>query len=323
CLEPVPSDLKPVYLLSGSDRPKIRRALQRLRARVGEDAVELLSAVTASGEDAAAACNSLGLFAGGARLVLVEDVERWKGADAKAIASYLESPAPETVLALVASELRRDAPLVKICAKAGDHLCYDVSRRDLPRWVGEQFARRGADADRGAWSALVEHVGEDIVELETEIDKLATWAAGTRITEREVALLTAGRAEAPIFALTDAWGRRDLPGTLALCEELLERGGEPRMRALPRLAATIAAHVERVRMCQELAAEAVRPRDAAGRLKIHPYAAEKAFAHAESYSADELQTALVRLADLDRALKGGSRLAGDLELERTLIEITR
>ena len=285
--------------------------------------MELLSAVTASGEDAVAACNALGLFASGARLVLVEDVERWKAPDAKAIASYLEAPAPGTVLALVAAELKRDAHLVKMCSKAGDHLSYDVSRRDLPRWVREQFTRRRAEADAAACGALVEHVGEDLVELETEIDKLATWAAGARIGERDVALLAAGRAEAPIFALTDAWGRRDVATTLAVCEELLERASEPRARTLPRLAATLAGHVERVRMCQELAAEGVRPRDAAGRLKVHPYAVERAFAQAENYSAEELRTALVRLAGLDRALKGGSRLAGDLELERALVEITR
>ena len=38
---------------------------------------------------------------------------------------------------------------------------------------------------------------------------------------------------------------------------------------------------------------------------------------------DELRDATVRLAGLDLALKGGSRLSGDLEFERTLVEITR
>ena len=31
----------------------------------------------------------------------------------------------------------------------------------------------------------------------------------------------------------------------------------------------------------------------------------------------------VRLAELDLALKGGSRLSGDLELERALVDVTR
>jgi DNA polymerase III delta subunit len=55
---------------------------------------------------------------------------------------------------------------------------------------------------------------------------------------------------------------------------------------------------------------------------MHPFAAEKAFAHAASYSPGELEHALVRLAELDLALKGNSRLSGELELERALVEVT-
>jgi DNA polymerase III delta subunit len=62
----VASDLKPVYLLSGTDRPKIEEAVRRLRARVGEGGSEVLSAADTSGEDAVAACNAPGLFAVGA-----------------------------------------------------------------------------------------------------------------------------------------------------------------------------------------------------------------------------------------------------------------
>jgi hypothetical protein len=41
-----------------------------------------------------------------------------------------------------------------------------------------------------------------------------------------------------------------------------------------------------------------------------------------NFSPAELDGALVRLADLDHALKGGSRVAPELELERALVEIT-
>ena len=54
-------DLKPAYLLAGSDRPKVERAIGRLRERFGEDSVERLSAREASGEDAVAVCNALGV----------------------------------------------------------------------------------------------------------------------------------------------------------------------------------------------------------------------------------------------------------------------
>src|SRR5204863_10141178 len=106
--------------------------------RIGDDATELLSAHDASGEDAVAACNSLGLLGGGERLVVVEDVDRWKAADTKAIAPYLASPAPDTVLALVAAELKKDSALAKACAKSGDLLVYDVPKRRMADWVTKQ-----------------------------------------------------------------------------------------------------------------------------------------------------------------------------------------
>jgi DNA polymerase-3 subunit delta len=103
---------------------------------------------------------------------------------------------------------------------------------------------------------------------------------------------------------------------LAAAEALLERK-DPNS-----LLAQLANHVGKVRACRALDEAGVRPRDAAGRLKMHPFAAEKAFGHARNYSDEELRAATVRLAEVDVALKGGSRLAGDLELERALVEIT-
>jgi len=256
-------ELKPVYLLAGSDRPKVERAVERLR-----------------------------------------------------------SPTPETVLALVGVEVKKDSALAKACAKAGDVLVYDVPKRRIPDWVAKQFADRGVSAEPEAVRVLVELVGEDPEELASEVDKIATWAGGEPVGTREVELLAAGCAEVPGYELTDAWGRRDLPGALAACQTLLERSGDPVSRTVPALIGLLVAHVGRVRECQALADEGLTAREAASRLKRHPFYVEKLFAQARGYGPDELRDAIVRLAELDYAVKGGSRLAVDLELERALIEIT-
>src|SRR4029453_13478920 len=108
-------ELRPVYLLTGTDRPKIGRALRRLRTRFGDEAVEILSAETVSGEDAAAALNSLGLFGAG-RLIVVQGVEKWKKADADALDAYLGDPVGGTVLALVVEEPPKAEPPGRLCA---------------------------------------------------------------------------------------------------------------------------------------------------------------------------------------------------------------
>jgi DNA polymerase III subunit delta len=318
----VAPELKPVYLLSGSDRPKIEQALRRLRARVGESAVEVLSAADSSGGDAVAACNAPGLFVVEARVVVVHDVERWKAGDVKVVAAYLSDPAAATVLALVGDGVKRDSPLGKACSKAGELLLFDVPKGKLPAWVAHRFRDLGATADRDACRLLVEIVGENITELETEIEKLATWAADETIDAAAVELLASGRAEVPIFALTDAWGARDISSALAACEAILERTGGARQGEISRVVAQFAAHVQRVRTAQELAAEGVSSREAASRMKRNPYYVQKLFAQAGNFSSEELGDVLVRVSELDLAVKGGSRLASDLELERALVDAT-
>jgi DNA polymerase III subunit delta len=298
------------------------RALRRLRDRIGDDATEHLNARDASAADVIASCNSMGLF-GGERLVVVDEVERWKAADVKELAAYLAAPAPATVLALVAEELKSDAALAKAVAKVGQLLQYEVPKRKLPEWVAEQFGRYGAKADADACRALVEMVGDNFDELQSEVDKLATWAAGEAVTLRDVEQMAAGRAETAIFSLTDAWGRRDVAGVLSSAESIMERSHRPRSGELMRIIASMVGHVGRVRRCQRLADQGIRPRDAAGQLKMHPFAAEKAFGQAANFSAEELGYAIVRLSELDAAAKGGSRMPADLELERALIDVTR
>jgi DNA polymerase III subunit delta len=322
-LAPVAQELKPAYLIAGSDRPKVDRAVARLRARFDDDAVELFDAVESSSDDVVAACNALGLFGAGNRLIIVSSVEVWKAADAKIVGAYLAAPTPSTVLALVGGELKQDGPLGKAVRAHGEVLVWDVPQRGLERWVAEQFKLRATPADTDACRLLIELVGDDLYDLAGEVDKLATWAGGDPVTAREVEVLVAPRAESPAFLLTDAWGARDVGAVLRASERMLERTGDPRSRTIPRVVGALTNHVGRLRAVQRLDEEGVEAKEAASCLKLHPFYVRKLYAQSRNFSVDELRGVTVRLAELDHALKGGSRLANDLELDRALVEITQ
>jgi DNA polymerase-3 subunit delta len=312
--------LRPVYLLLGSDRPKIRRALGRLRARFPAESIELFSADATSGAEAVAACNALGLFGPeGARLVVVEGVQGWRADDLAAVTGYLGDPVATSVLALVAEGALKAGALVDACERAGQVLRFDVPKpRDPSVWVRAEFERLGASVDADAARALVEIVGEDVSALGAEVEKLVTWAGGEPIGRREVERLAVSTNETFVWALTDAWGNRDLAGALAACELLLER----RTREPFVVGAALASYVGRVRAAQALSAEGLGSAEIAKRLKVKEYPARKALQHAKNYTPDELDLALLRLADLDAALKGASRLPAELELERALVDVT-
>ena len=309
-----------VYLLTGSDRPKHLRALRRLRARFGPEAVEHLSAESATGADAVAACNALGLFGRheGGRLVIVEGVERWRKTDLEAVEAYLHNPVEGAVLALSAEGPLRGATLADLIGKHGQVLDYNVPKaNNLHRWVAGEFKRLDVKADADAARALVELVGEDTLALSSEIVKVGSWSGGEPVGRAEVEQLAAPSREAAAWALTDAWGARDLPTLLDACELALEKK-EPFL-----LAVGLASHVGRVRAAQVLDEEGLGAREIASRLKIKEFPARKALQHAQRYSRAELDAALVRMADLDAAIKGASRLSSELELLRALIDVTR
>ncbi|MBA2298585.1 MAG: DNA polymerase III subunit delta [Actinobacteria bacterium] len=329
-----PSELEPVYLLTGSDRPKIEVALQRLRRHFLPEAVELTSALELPGGEVAAICNAGSLF-GDSRLVVVEQVDGvrgnegrltkgWKVADVKAVEAYLLSPAPSTTLALVAEELKNDAALYKTCAKVGAVLDFSVAKKSLTSWVAQQFAARGARPEPAACAALIQLVGDDLQQLASEVDKLATWAGGEPIGEREVEALVPALAETSDYKLADVWSQGDQPALLRLSEEIFDRDSKPRRDVSARLAARFGGQVVAVAKAKRLKDAGVTAAAAQKPLGLRfDWQARRAYAQAEPFSQSELDDAVVRLAELDLALKGKSRLAPDLELQRALIDVGR
>ena len=330
-------ELKPVYLITGTDRPKVDLAVKRLRARFDSDAVEHLSVLdfrdSDPGAEIVAACNSMGLFGDGDRLVLVTEVDgrpnaegRYGGglkvADVERIAAYLTSPTPGAVLALIAAELKADSPLAKAVKKKGDVLAYDVSLKELPRWVRERFTARQVAADSEACKRLIELVGDDRRGLATEVDRIATWSAGQPVTEEDIDRIVFPRAEAESFALTDAFGKRDLRAALAAAEARFAQARDVN-RELTSLTGVLVNHVRRLRDVQELEAQGIRSADAAVTMKRHPFYVRKLYEQAANYSHDELRQTLLELSRLDHGLKGGSKEPGELSFVRTLVATVR
>jgi DNA polymerase-3 subunit delta len=328
-------ELKPVYLVTGNDLPKVERTLQRLRRRFDAGSVERMVAGkgAASGADVVAACNA-GTLLGGERLVLVTNVDGqrgeydrlsggWKAEDVDVVVTYLRDPAPDTVLCLVGTDVKKDSPLAKACAKAGEVLAWEIGKKDAVGWVAKSFQERGVKVGGDACRALLDLVGDDKLVLAREIDKLATWAGGEPLGIEEVQRLATPSAEAHPWDLTDALGRRDAGAALAVVESTYARSPRTRTSEAAAFGARVGQHLIRLSRMKAMLEAGVSVDEAGAKLGLKPYPARQLAKQAQAFSVEELGGGVVRFARLDHALKGGSKLAPDLELQLAVSDVAR
>lgn len=310
------AELAPVYLICGNDRPKVRRAVARLRSRI-EDAggvVESFDAVEATAAEVEQSCLAMGLF-GGRRLVLAHGVEAWTAGTLGPIEAIIGDPTPETTLALVAGpSLRADAKLRKLVPAAA-LLIYDQPKgRELPAYVRKEAERLGASLTPEALDRLLELVGEKAEPIGSELDKLATYARGELIDIETVEALVTATGPVVPWALTDAVTGRRPRAALWELERALEANGRPQA-----LVPELARHFERLRRARLALDAGVDSKAFARSLGMHEFPARKLLQAAHRWEAGDAAAAAARLARADEETKGGSRLAPEFSLERALV----
>ena len=312
------ADLKPTYLIAGGDWPKVDAAIARLRAHFPEEAVEQLSAGGDQPVDVVGACNALGLF-GGRRLVLVRNAEELDDDAVTDIVAYLSDPAPDTVLALFGSgKITPKHALAVAVAAVGDVRLFDApERKQAADWVVRRLADRGVGCSAAVARRLVDLAGDDVGDLAVEVEKLAAYCANGEARVEDVELLVIAQPDIKPWDITDAWGRRDAASVISLATTDVERPED-----VGRLIAQLASHVRKVHRAAVILDEGGSQADVARDLNMKPFPAGKLVGQARSFARDELGRAVVRLADLDLAVKGGSRLDARFELELALAEIT-
>ena len=315
--------LKPTYLIIGDDTPKIEMALKRLRARIVEESgsdldVDDFQAAEHSPGEVVGAANTM-TFLGGLRLVLVHGVEAWRKSQKQEIVEYLESPAPDACLVLLAKKMTPKDVLRTAVDKSGDVLEYKAPKPwEYPDWVMKQSRRLGMQVEKAEARLLVDRVGTDQQSILRELEKLSSYRGRAKVTADDIKLLAARSAEASIFDLLDAVATGEAAQAFESIEELYFEGENPGgifyrlLRHFQKLSRVVAMQ------------EGGRPgEEIKENLGVHPFAAKKLLKQGKSFSPGSIREALGYLAETEVRMKGGGNLADDLELEMCLGRLLR
>lgn len=175
------------------------------------------------------------------QVVFLEDVEKIeklaeKNRDSavEQLEGYLKDPAPFTVLVLEATALDQRMKLAKLLADKT--LVVDVALGENPEQrlataVTLAKALAGEEKiefERGAAEDLAEFVAADLLRLQTEIKKLATYVGDRKVIRRQdVSALVISEKSTTVWELADLLASRQTRKALEFLERLLRDGEEP------------------------------------------------------------------------------------------------
>lgn len=246
-------DLRPAYLLAGSEHLLVLEAADALRARARELGYLEREVYDADArfdwDELARAGSALSLFAS-RKLIDLRLPTGKPGKDGvAAIAAYCQAPPPDTVLLITCQEWSKqhEGAWVAALERAGVFVpVWPLKREELPGWIGARFAARGLKATPDAVDLLAERVEGNLLAAAQEVDKLALLAPEGRVDVGLLEAAVADDARYDAFRLTDAALGGDAERALRIVRGLREEGEDAipllgwilnQLRLLQRLAA--------------------------------------------------------------------------------------
>jgi DNA polymerase-3 subunit delta len=241
------------------------------------------------------------------QVIVVEDVESVEKLGEKsreeiieALEKYLSSPAPFTVLVLEASELDGRQKFRKLLGEKALVVELTIGGESAAALASQMAKDLGAEIDRDAAALLADIVNAEPACIHGELEKLATYALGRRITTADVETLVVAARKNTVWQLTDMLASRRRRDALAFLDNLLREGEQP-IGIVGALAWTYRKLIE----ARDLPAH-TGGFQAARQLGMRPEAAEAAVRQAHRVPKSELLSGLVALAEADSQLKSSN-----------------
>jgi DNA polymerase-3 subunit delta len=242
------------------------------------------------------------------QVIIVEDAETVESLGEKsrdeivdALAKYLESPAPFTVLLLEASNLDGRLRFSKLLAEKALVVQLTIGDESAASLAAQMAKDLGTEMDRDAAALLADLVNREPARMRMEIEKLSSYVQERRrITAADVETLVVAARKNTVWQLADmlASGKRN--DAMAFLSNLLREGEQP-----AGLVGALAWMYRKLIEARELPA-GTNGFQAARQLSLRPEAAEAAVRNAHRLPKQKLVAGLVALAEADSQLKSAN-----------------
>jgi len=196
-----------------------------------------------------------------------------------------------------------------------------LSNIELAAWIKKEVETRGAMITNQAAQTLISLAGNDLWQINNEIDKLINYEAGQEaklltpsqvqktktISEEAIKQLVKGKFDENIFALTDALSNRNRK----LASELLGQQYEAGLSD-GYLLSMITRQFRILLQVRQALDSRFSSRKIITALKLHPFVAQKSINQVRNFNLASLKSALNKLVEIDYLVKTGQAEAQTL-----------
>ena len=323
----MPDEMRPLYLISGTDGSKIEATRSRLRARAEREGGDGALEVFEPGEGRGAPDHEALLMAipamsliGTRRYLLADGVEKWRDKQLTAVADAVAGELPPDLTLVLIARAKAPAKLLKAvkAAKGEIHNFEAPKARDMPRTLVADAQRLGFRLEPRAAALLVERMGPESLRLRNEVERLALWAGeGGEVTAGDLEEMIADTSEAAVWTLSDAVIEGDAATALRVGEQLIEQGEN-----VTGLIYGLASKLRAACAAAALLEEGMPPSEVESSLKMHPYAAKLLVGRLRNTDLTDLRLATEALAQLERWCRGDADYGDELALTLALRSMT-
>ena len=248
------------------------------------------------------------------RLIILRNAEALQRLDRSPLEDYLKNPNEQTCLVLEGEALDKRTTLGRHTMK-GRVECKPWRSRDTHDWLRDEAAQRGCAIEDEAIRLLIELIGNNLMLLHNELEKLSLLVGGSgAITIQQVEELIAERRDTSLYDLADAIGERTQKTALSHLNALLTEGAKPAL--LLSILKQRFRKMQKARALQE-AGKGGHGSAFASALGVPGFVAQKLAVQHQRYSQEGLDRAFRVLEDVERSLKS-TQIPPQILLERAV-----
>ena len=299
-----------VYLFYGPGEFRVEKALSEIReALIPESARDFNlqifdGAETVNAADIIDAARSLPFLAS-KRLIIVRRTDSFAPSALEFFVSYLDDPAPSTCLVFISekADFRKEF-YKKIRAIGGSVHFKPLYDRQVVPWLRRFAEELGLNITDRACAYLQGMVGNRLRDLYSEMEKLHLRYGSNRVGEAEIKDLAINSRMYTIFELMDQISLRRHDGSLSVLNRYLEKEGRD---AAFGIIGMLNRQIRLIIQIKSITEKGVSSPDAAKKLHVHPFLANKLIDQARKWSVTDLESAFFLLYQADKRLKSGSQ----------------